>query len=78
MFGRLEEGGRSSEQGLSFSDQFTTKIDIVKDMLWVNGIFAYNYSKNRNRWHYLPVAYYDGPGPRTILQKRRDKRHYNN
>ncbi len=61
VFGRLEEGGRSSEQGLSFSDQFTTKIDIVKDMLWVNGIFAYNYSKNRNRWHYLPVAYYDGP-----------------
>ncbi len=61
VFGRLEEGGRTSEQGLEFSNQFNTKIDIIKNTLWVNGTFAYIFSKNRNRWHSLPVAYYDGP-----------------
>lgn len=61
VLGVMEEGGRKSEKGSSLSTQFATRLDIIKDVLFVNGSFSYNFSKNRNRWHYLPVSYYEGP-----------------
>ena len=59
--GRLEEGGRNTEKGANISTQFGTKIDIIKDVLFVNGNFGFSSKKNRDRWSYLPVAYYEGP-----------------
>ena len=61
VLGVMQDGGRASEQGTSVKTQFSTRLDIIKDVLFVNGSFSYNFDKNRNRWHYLPVAYYDGP-----------------
>lgn len=61
VLGVMESGGRSQEKGFHISTQFTTRWDIIKDVLFVNGSFSYTSDKNRNSWHYLPVAYYDGP-----------------
>ena len=61
VLGVMQEGGRASEQGSSIKTQFATRLGIIKDVLFVNGNFSYNFDKNRNRWHYLPVAYYEGP-----------------
>lgn len=68
VLGAMRDGGRTSEQGMEISTQFSTRWDIIKDILFINGNFSYNYGKNRNRWHYLPVAYYEGPemAPRYI------------
>lgn len=60
-FGNFDSGGRSKEKGTHFSTQFTTRLDIIKNVLFVNGNFSFTTDKNRNSWHSLPVAYYDGP-----------------
>lgn len=59
--GNFDSGGRSKEKGTHFSTQFTSRLDIIKDVLFVNGNFSYSTDKNRNSWYYIPVAYYDGP-----------------
>lgn len=61
LFGNFDSGGRSKEKGDHLSTQFTTRWDIIKNVLFVNGNFSYTTDKNRNSWHYLPVDYYDGP-----------------
>ena len=61
VFGLLEEGGRWNQKKTTFNTQFTTKIDILKDVLWVNGSFNYSANYNSERGYSLPVAYYDGP-----------------
>ena len=53
VLGVMQDGGRASEQGTSVKTQFSTRLDIIKDVLFVNGSFSYNFDKNRNRWHYL-------------------------
>lgn len=60
-FGDFESGGRSKEKGFHLTTQFTTRWDLVKDVLFVNGSFSYTTDTNRNKWYYLPVPYYDGP-----------------
>lgn len=61
VFGRLVDGGRWNQQKTTFSTQFTTKIDIIKDVLFVNGSFNYSTNKNEEEGYSLPVDYYDGP-----------------
>lgn len=61
VFGRLIDGGRWNQQKTTFSTQFTTKIDIIKDVLFVNGSFNYSTNKNAEEGFSLPVDYYDGP-----------------
>ena len=61
FFGNFESGGRSKEKGTNLSIQFTTRLDIFKDILFVNGSFSYTDDRDRNRWYSVPVAYYDGP-----------------
>ena len=61
VFGRLIDGGRWNQQKTTFSTQFTTKIDIIKDVLFVNGSFNYSTNKNAEEGYSLPVDYYDGP-----------------
>lgn len=61
VFGRLVDGGRWNQQKTTFSTQFTTKIDIIKDILFVNGSFNYSTNKNAEEGYSLPVDYYDGP-----------------
>lgn len=59
--GNLESGGRESVQNTNIQTIFSTRIDFIKDVFWVNGSFMYRTKKNRDRWNYLPVAYYNGP-----------------
>ncbi len=61
VFGRLEEGGRWTQKKTTFSTQFTTKIDIIKDILFLNGSFNYSANNNSEEGYSLPVEYYDGP-----------------
>lgn len=61
VFGRLINGGRWNQQKMTLSTQFTTKIDIIKDILFVNASFNYTTNKNAEEGYSLPVDYYDGP-----------------
>lgn len=61
VFGLLEDGGRWNQQKTTFATLFTTKIDIIKDILFVNGSFNYSANKNAEEGFSLPVDYYDGP-----------------
>lgn len=40
IMGRFAEGGRKKENKTTLTTQFTTKLDIIKDVLFVNGSFA--------------------------------------
>ena len=70
VFGRLEDGGRWYQQKTTFNTQFTTKIDIIKDVLFVNGSFNYSVQKNNEEGYSLPIEYYDGPDrPALVLDE---------
>lgn len=70
VFGRLEDGGRWYQQKTTFNTQFTTKIDIIKDVLFVNGSFSYSVQKNNEEGYSLPIEYYDGPDrPALVLDE---------
>ena len=60
-FGCLQDGGRSIEKSSYLSTQFGTRLDLIKDVFFINGNFSYNTKKNTERWSYLPVEYYIGP-----------------
>ena len=61
VFGRLKEGGRDSDIQTTLTTQFATKIDIIKDVLWLNGTFNYTWSTSSSKGYSLPTAYCDGP-----------------
>ena len=61
VLGCSESGGRSKNNNLNLNTQFSTKLDILKDVLFVNANFAYNYIQNKDKTHYLPVPYKQGP-----------------
>ena len=46
VFGRMIDGGRWNQQKNTFTTQFTTKIDIIKNILFLNGSFNYTAQKN--------------------------------
>lgn len=60
VFGRLEEGGRRAKEQTMLSTQFSTKIDVLKDVFWIQGNFSYSATKYSEKGHTLPVAYYAG------------------
>lgn len=68
VFGRMIDGGRWNQQKNTFTTQFTTKIDIVKNILFLNGSFNYTAQKNAEKGYSLPVEYYDGPDRSPLYQ----------
>ena len=62
VLGIMEEGGRWKKDEININTQFNTRFDFIKNVLYAQGTFAFNTQKNNEDWHYLPVAYYDGPG----------------
>ncbi len=60
--GTLTDGGRSVDKKGNVDVMFTTKIDILKDVLWVNGSYAYSNTTTRSNWYNLPVPYRKAPG----------------
>ena len=57
IIGRFAEGGRKKENKTTLTTQFTTKLDIVKDVLFVNGSFAYVANRNNKDGAQLSVPY---------------------
>lgn len=60
VFGRMEEGGRRTREQTMLSSQFNTKIDVLKDVFWIQGNFSYSATKHSEKGHTLPVPYYAG------------------
>lgn len=61
QLGVMAEGGRNKEYRTTIRTQFSSKIDFIKDIFWIQGTFAYTANNNRSKWHYIPVAYNEGP-----------------
>lgn len=61
IFGKLQDGGRWNQQKTTLTTHFSTQIDILKDVLWVNGSFMYSSNKNNEDGSILPVPYKKGP-----------------
>ncbi|MBO4943683.1 MAG: TonB-dependent receptor [Muribaculaceae bacterium] len=59
--GRLEKGGRSKDKNTDINVIASTRIDFIKDVLFVNGNFAYSNNRTRSNWFELPVPYKNGP-----------------
>ena len=78
VFGRMAEGGRWNQQKTTFTTQFTTKIDILKDVLWVNGSFNYSTQKNAEEGYSLPIEYYDGPERQAFVLDEISQAYFNN
>lgn len=78
VFGRLSEGGRWNQYLTTFTTQFTTRIDILKDVLFVNGSFAYRSEKNNAEGYSLPVSYYEGPDREALYHDEVTEAYLNN
>ena len=61
VLGHLKDGGRKNQKSSTLSTQFTTKIDFIKDVLWVNGSFNYTGKWNSSGGYSKPIPYFDGP-----------------
>lgn len=61
VLGRLKDGGRKTQKASTLSTQFTTRIDFIKDVLWLNGSFNYTAQWNSTAGYSKPIAYLDGP-----------------
>jgi TonB-linked SusC/RagA family outer membrane protein len=59
--GTLIDGGRSKSVNSNYQTQFETNIDILKDVLYVQGHFSYYRMNNVLRADNLPVSYMVGP-----------------
>jgi len=59
--GSLKDGGRSKSVNSNYQTQFETNIDILKDVLSIQGHFSYYRMSNLLREHKLPVTYMVGP-----------------
>ena len=68
IIGRFAEGGRKKENKTTLTTQFTTKLDIVKDVLFVNGSFAYVANRNNKDGAQLSVPYRKGPETPVLYQ----------
>lgn len=62
QFGDLEEGGLAKKYDETFSQLFTTRIDLLKDVLFVNGQFNYSVQKVKTDYSRLSYDLYVGPG----------------
>lgn len=61
IFGKLQDGGHWNQQKTTLTTHFSTQIDILKDVLWVNGSFMYSSNKNNEDGSILSVPYKKGP-----------------
>lgn len=61
VLGRMRDGGRRTSEDIMISAQFDSRLDIVKNVLFVKGNFAYNGRINNQKSFTLPTAYYNGP-----------------
>ena len=68
IMGRFAEGGRKKENKTTLTTQFTTKLDIIKDVLFVNGSFAYVANRNNKDGAQLSVPYRKGPETPILYQ----------
>lgn len=59
--GLLAEGGNWKKYETLIRTQFGTRLDIIKDVLFLQGSITYTTNKSRQQWFYAPVAYTDGP-----------------
>lgn len=78
VFGRMLEGGRWYQQKTTLNTQFTTKIDIIKDVLFVNGSFNYVTQKNNEEGATLPIEYYEGPERQALVLDEISQAYMNN
>ena len=59
--GSLIDGGRLKTENSNYQTQFETNIDVLKDVLSVQGHFSYYRTNNLNRSFKAPVPYMTGP-----------------
>lgn len=59
--GTLIDGGRLKTENSNYQTQFETNIDILKDVLSVQGHYSYYRTNNLNRSFKAPVSYRTGP-----------------
>ena len=59
--GALAEGGRATDWKTNTNINLSTKIDVIKDVFFVQGTFAFSNTKTRSNWYNLPVTYRNGP-----------------
>lgn len=78
IFGRLSEGGRRKENKTTVSTQFTTKFDIIKDVLFINGSFAYVGSRTNKDGAQLSVPYRKGPETAILYQNSVSSAYFDN
>lgn len=78
IFGRLAEGGRKKQNRTTVTTQFTTKIDILKDVLFVNGSFAYVGQRYNEDGAQLSVPYREGPETAILYQNSVSSANFNN
>lgn len=60
--GSLEEGGDADKDDITFNQLFTTRIDIFKDVLFINGQFDFSYQKVTTDLVNKPFTCSCGPG----------------
>lgn len=78
VFGRMADGGRWYQNKTTFSTQFTTKIDIIKDVLFVNGSFAYVANRNNEDGATLSVPFRNGPETPILYKDQTTSAYFNN
>ncbi len=61
-FGDFEDGGQAKKYDDTFSQLFTTKIDLIKDVLTINGKFNYSQQKVKLDYNRLSFDVYVAPG----------------
>lgn len=61
VLGIMDSGGRTKSREANIITTFSTKWDVIKDVLSLNAAFTYNSSNYRDRYSVLPVAYQEGP-----------------
>ena len=55
----LEAGGNGRQSNMSVNQQFTTKIDLIKDALFIKGSYNFQYRDEKTNYANLPVDIYD-------------------
>ena len=63
---------------MTLTTQFTTKLDIVKDVLFVNGSFAYVANRNNKDGAQLSVPYRKGPETPVLYQNSVSSAYFDN
>ncbi|MGN0213541.1 MAG: TonB-dependent receptor [Muribaculaceae bacterium] len=59
--GSIAEGGRATDWRTDMAAQLSTRIDVLKDVLFLQGNFSYSTIKKKSNWYYVPVYYRNGP-----------------